>query len=85
MLSSKFLIMCFGTYPTFFSVTNYYFGVTSRLTMGATDIPRISIRGKYFFTHDGEMFKFKALHTCLLACFSALDTGSLGENMMTEG
>ena len=24
-------------------------------------------------------FKLKAQHTCLLACFSALDTGSLGE------
>ena len=25
-------------------------------------------------------FKLKAQHTCLLACFSALDTGSLGES-----
>ena len=59
VLSSKVLIMCFVTYPTFLSVTKYYFGITSILTMGALwlasfqkSLSKAHFSGKYFFMHN---------------------------------
>ena len=68
MLSSKFLIMCLGTYPTFFSVTKYYFGITSILTMGALWLASfqkgLSKANELTFLciiDEGEMFKYQAV------------------------